>query len=83
MADVNPKGDDGARLKAYWLVGPGAAKWDTFTDLLKHLAKYMPIEKAKRTAATWFHLRYGFWPGDDRNRVRKGKPPRGKRIGPG
>lgn len=83
MADVNPKGDDGARLKAYWLVGAGAAKWDTFTELLRHLAKYMPPEKAKRTAAVWFHLRYGFWPGDDRNRVRKGKPPRGKRIGPG
>ena len=83
MADLNPRGDDGARLKAYWLTGPGAAKWDTFTELYRHLVKYMRPDKAKRTAASWFHLRFGFWPGADLNRVRQGKPPRGDKIGPG
>lgn len=34
MADLNPGdgGADGARLKAYWLVGAGAAKWNTWTS---------------------------------------------------
>ena len=46
MADVNPRGDDGAKLKAYWLTGPGAAKWSTFTELYSHLVKYMRPDKA-------------------------------------
>lgn len=71
------------RLKRYWLLGEGRAKWNTFTELLHHLVKYMEPELAKRTAAQWFHERYGFWPGADLNRVKHGKPPRGQVVGPG
>ena len=81
--DKNPTGDDGARLKAYWIAGPGVARWDTFTELRAHLVKYLPPPVATKTAAAWFHLRFGFWPGADVNRVRHGKPPRGKIVGPG
>lgn len=80
MPDTTP-GDN--QLKRYWVYGAGASKWSTFTELRKHLLKYLAPEIATRTAATWFRLRYGYWPGDDRNRVRAGKPPRGQRIGPG
>lgn len=83
MADLHPGDGDAWRLKKYWILGKGRARWNTWTELYHHLLKYMPPPKAKRTAASWFHLRYGFWPGADLNRVRQGKPPRGKRIGPG
>jgi hypothetical protein len=43
----------------------------------------MSDDLAKRTAAQWFHERFGFWPGSDKNRVMHGKPPRGKKVGPG
>jgi hypothetical protein len=43
----------------------------------------MVDELAKRTAAEWFHIRYGYWPGSDVNKVAHGKPPRGKVVGPG
>lgn len=77
------KDHDGENLKRYWLAGAGLAKWNTWTELRNHLAKYLSPERAKRTAAEWFHERYGFWPGADLNKVRQGKPPRGDRIGPG
>ena len=74
-------------LKKYWMVGKGAAKWvgspHPWTSLYHHLVKYMPPDKAKRTAAEWFHEHFGFWPGADLNRVAHGKPPRGKVVGPG
>lgn len=72
-----------AVLHAYWTVGKGRAKWDTWTELYHHLVKYMNPDKAKRTAAQWFHEVKGYWPGADINRVVHGKPPRGNRIGPG
>jgi hypothetical protein len=74
------------RLHHWWVFGPGRARWNTFTELLANLAAEVhdkPLETLKTWAAAWFHERYGFWPGDDRNRVRQGKPPRGERIGPG
>lgn len=55
-------------LKQYWLVGEGAARWKTWTDLYKHLRHHLDPARAKRIAASWFHLRYGYWPGDKRNR---------------
>lgn len=73
----------GNQLKQYWLHGKGAGRWSTWTELYHHLLKYLPAGRAKRTAAEWFHERYGFWPGADKNRVKHGKPPRGKVIGPG
>jgi hypothetical protein len=73
----------GEQLKHYWLFGEGAAKWSTWTELRDHLLKYLNPSMADRTAAQWFHDRYGFWPGADVNRVKHGKPPRGHRVGPG
>lgn len=83
MADVRPGDGNAAVLKRYWLFGPGRAKWNTWTELYGHLKKYMNPEFAKRTAAQWYHEGTGMWPGSDANRVAHGKPPRGKRIGPG
>jgi hypothetical protein len=78
---------DPERLHQYWVAGEGLAKWaDTpkpWTALHAELAKYMPDEEAKKTAAQWFHEVMGFWPGADLNRVTHGKPPRGKKVGPG
>ena len=62
--DTHPGGE---QLKHYWLTGEGAAKWATWTELYHHLRKYMTDEMAKRTAAQWFHDRYGYWPGDHKN----------------
>lgn len=58
----------GEQLKHYWLIGEGAAKWKTWTELYHHLLKYLSPGRAKETAAAWFHERYGFWPGDKKNR---------------
>lgn len=73
----------GNDIKAWWMHGEGASKWATWQELYDHLKKHMPNEQAKRVAAQWFHERYGFWPGADKNRVMHGKPPRGKVVGPG
>jgi hypothetical protein len=81
-ADLNPTGDDDV-FKRYWVYEEGRARWNTWTELVAHLVKHVSPNKAKRIASDWFHERYGFWPGDDRNRVRQGKPPRGDHIGPG
>lgn len=78
--DTHPGGE---QLKHYWLYGGGAAKWSTWTELYHHLIKYLNPEMAKRTAAQWFHDRYGIWPGSDLNKVKHGKPPRGHKVGPG
>lgn len=77
-----------AELHQYWVAGPGLAKWsetpDPWTELYHHLQKYIDDpDKAKRTASEWFHEVFHFWPGSDLNRVTHGKPPRGKKVGPG
>jgi HK97 family phage portal protein len=59
----------GRNLKAYWTRGPGRARWSTWTELYRHLLKYLPAPLAKRTASQWFHDVKGFWPGDKRNRA--------------
>lgn len=60
------------QLKDYWTTGEGLAKWaDTphpWTSLKDHLAKYLPEDEAKRTAAEWFHDVKGYWPGDQRGK---------------
>lgn len=89
MADGGPNLSAGnaERLHRYWVAGEGRAKWvdspTPWTTLEHHLAKYMPPNEAKRTAAQWFHEVKGYWPGADLNRVAHGHPPRGHRIGPG
>lgn len=85
---ASPEGQAGAeRLKLYWTKGEGLAKWagtpKPWTSLYHHLAKYLSPERAKRTAADWFHDVFGYWPGSDLNRVAHGHAPRGNRIGPG
>jgi phage portal protein BeeE len=75
-------------LEHYWTVDPeGLAKWadkpKPWTALYHHLLKYLPDGEAKRTAAQWFHKRFGYWPGSDTNRVVHGHPPRGHKVGPG
>jgi len=76
-----------ARLHEYWTKGEGLAKWaespKPWTTLRAHLLKFMPAEKATRTASQWFHDVFGFWPGSDLNRVTHGEPPRGHVVGPG
>lgn len=54
----------GANLHAYWTVGKGKARWNTWTELYHHLLKYLPAETAKATAAKWYHEVKGVWPGD-------------------
>lgn len=84
MADARPGDGDAERLKRYWLAGPGRAKWSTWTELYRHLRRYIkPAERAKRVASAWYHEGTGMWAGSDANRVAHGKPPRGNRIGPG
>lgn len=89
MADTPRSERSGAReLRDYWTKDPrGLAKWagkpDPWTSLYHELLKYLDPERAKRTAAEWFHIVFGFWPGSDLNRVAHGHKPRGERIGPG
>lgn len=78
--DVTPGHEE---LHHYWTRGKGLPKWHDFTSLYNHLVKYVGPVRAKRMAAQWFHERFGFWPGDDKNRVMHGKAPRGHRVGPG
>jgi hypothetical protein len=65
--------------------GQGRERWHTWTELHDQLAAIPEVgpEKAKVFASAWFHERFGYWSGSDINRVKHGKPPRGKRIGPG
>jgi hypothetical protein len=63
---ADPEVERANELKEYWLRGEGAARWTRWTQLYNHLRKHMADEFAKRTAAEWFHERYGFWPGHQR-----------------
>lgn len=88
MVATSAKGAEGAaRLHAYWTKGRGLAKWATkphpWTTLYHHLSKYLPPERAKETATRWYHDVFGYYPNSDKARVAKGKPPRGKVVGPG
>lgn len=65
--DTHPGGE---QLKHWWVYGPGAARWATFTELYRQLReeiKGKSDDVVKAIAASWFHLRYGYWPGDHRN----------------
>ena len=66
-----------------WTKGAGRAKWNTWRELRAHLIKFMNPAMADRVTSVWYHDATGVWSGSDLNRVRHGKPPRGKRIGPG
>lgn len=69
LEDILHRADPrGANLHQYWTVGPGRARWSTWTELYNHLVKYLSPNRARRTAAEWFHDVKGYWPGDRRNR---------------
>lgn len=78
-------------LKKFWTKDPeGLAKWaekpHPWKTLRNHLLRVAPQlgeDRANRIATEWFHEVFGDYPGSDTARVRKGKPPRGKLIGPG
>jgi 2'-5' RNA ligase len=55
-------------LRNYWVYGKGRAKWRRWSELYRRIKKFVGAERAKRIAAAWFKLRYGYWPGDRRNR---------------
>lgn len=83
--DVTPGHD---QLHHYWTADPkGRARWvdspTPWTTLEHLLEEHVEPEMAKRLAASFFHDVFHYWPGDDKNRVAHGKPPRGKKIGPG
>ncbi len=68
IAAADAPNRDENKLRNYWVFGEGRKKWKTFTELHDHIIKFVGPERAKRIAASWFHLRYGYWPGDKRNR---------------
>jgi hypothetical protein len=54
------------RLHAYWTRGKGLAKWvdhvHPWTALRDHLAKFMDLDEANRTATVWMHEVTGTYP---------------------
>lgn len=79
-ADITPGHD---QLHHYWTVGKGRKLWNTWRQLVAHLAKHVGLRKAKIFASRWFIETHGYAAGSDKNRVAHGKPPRGHRVGPG
>ena len=65
--DADEFAADRDQLKMYWIYGEGRGRWNSWTELYRHLRKHLPDGYARRTAAEWFHERYGYWPGDRRN----------------
>lgn len=72
--DTHPGGEE---LKHWWVYGPGAARWTTFTELYHQLREEITGKSdnvVKAITASWFHLRFGYWPGDHRNVHASGQP---------
>ena len=67
MPDLNPRGDDGRKLKRYWAVGEGRQKWinspHPYTTLVLLLTKYVGPNIAKGLAANIFEMATGHYPG--------------------
>lgn len=85
--DITPGHD---QLHHYWTRGPGLARWaasphpwTTLVALLKEKVPEQRLEVIKAWASRWYIEVFGFAAGSDKARVAHGKPPRGKRIGPG
>lgn len=77
---MDQPGKEGAERLHHWLTkGEGRDRWmgkaHPWTALYHFLLRKMKgnVDKAKRTAAQWFHDATGMWPGE-----RKGKNPVGK-----
>lgn len=82
-ATADPRPGSRGYLKWYWCFGPGRSKWNSWTELHSHLVKFLTPAVADRVTSAWYHAATGLWAGSDANRVKHGKPPRGKVIGPG
>ena len=65
------------------LSGPCRSKWNSWTALHAHFVTHMGPAMAKRVTSAWYHEATGLWAGSDLNRVRHGKPARGKVTGRG
>jgi hypothetical protein len=76
LRELTERAADRNALKRYWTAGPGLAKWagkpHAWTALYHHLLKYLPPGRAKRTAAEWFHLVKGYWPGHQKGSNKTG-----------
>lgn len=70
--DVAAAEGDENRLRDYWTRGEGLKRWvasaHPWTTLYGLLRKHVGNERAKRMASEWFHLVFGYWPGDKRHR---------------
>lgn len=78
MPDHKPGVTGASRaLNNYWTKGAGLAKWALsprpWTTLVALLSEYMPPHVAKGLASSYFHIVFGYWPGE-----RKGKNPVGR-----
>ncbi len=78
LSAAKGEGQDDNSLKRYWVHGDGAKRWvhdpHPWSKLVKLLTDHVGRERAKRIASSFFHARFGFWPGS-----RKGSNP----VGPG
>jgi hypothetical protein len=89
MVVKSPEGAEGAaRLHAYWVAGPGLAKWrgsaTPWRTLRRHLAEYIQNPKElDATTSKWFTEVFGHSAASDAHRVEMGHKPRGKVVGPG
>lgn len=83
-ATANPKPGSRGFFRWYWCYGPGRAKWSSWHELYDHIVtKVGNPDKAARITESWYYAVTGLHGGSDANRVAHGKPPRGKRMGPG
>lgn len=77
---------DSERLHAYWVTGPGLAKWSTsphpWQTLHDFLSKYLTGHILDSTTSKW-HNEVMAPTGSDRYRLEHGGKIRGNKIGPG
>lgn len=77
---------DAERLHAYWVTGPGLAKWASsphpWTTLHALLSKYLHGHILDATTSKW-HNEVMAPTGSDQYRLEHGGKMRGNRIGPG
>ncbi|MGE5827153.1 MAG: hypothetical protein ACM30G_02165 [Micromonosporaceae bacterium] len=88
-ADVTPGHD---QLHHYWTRDPRGRErwvhsptpWRTLLALLvEHVKPPKPLTVLKKWVSRWYIEVFGYAAGSDKARVAHGKPPRGKRVGPG
>ncbi len=78
-ADTSPGDGGAARLKQYWLAGPGLAKWTgsphPWTALYRSLRKYIKNPSLlKQTVSRWYIDHYGHPPNRQRSPLAESAP---------